>query len=158
MRSLEDNQEILQLLDNDPICQVVIATVAIANGLNVKSVQDSISISFPETLEQWLQELGWAGRAADVKARGYAFIQPSVLAAAKKQLAATSNPLPTTTKTGKKAPTKALQQAKAEVITEKVCLNAAVNRAFHNPPLDITTLECLAAQKTTPVLALHHPQ
>lgn len=91
LRSLEDNEEILRLLDEDPVCQVAIATVALANGLNVKSVLDSISITFPETVEQMCQEKGRAGRDPETAARGYVFIQPSVLAAAEKQLAGTSN-------------------------------------------------------------------
>ncbi|KAJ7601484.1 P-loop containing nucleoside triphosphate hydrolase protein [Mycena rosella] len=35
LRSTSENEEILRLLDEDPECQVVIATIAFANGLNV---------------------------------------------------------------------------------------------------------------------------
>jgi hypothetical protein len=45
LRSTEENEEILQLLDEDPECQVVIATIAFADGLNVKALLDSISLS-----------------------------------------------------------------------------------------------------------------
>ncbi|THU96621.1 hypothetical protein K435DRAFT_594534, partial [Dendrothele bispora CBS 962.96] len=38
------NTQTLNMLDNDPICQVVIATVAFANGINVRSLLDSISL------------------------------------------------------------------------------------------------------------------
>ena len=34
LRSSEDNEEILRLLEDDPLCQVVIATVAFSNWLN----------------------------------------------------------------------------------------------------------------------------
>ncbi|KAJ7025243.1 hypothetical protein C8F04DRAFT_1269359 [Mycena alexandri] len=71
-------------------------------------------------------------------------------AAAEKQLAATSDAPPTVKNTRKKAPAKPLQQAKVEVLTEKICLNAAVNRVFHNPPLEITSLDCIAAQRPLP--------
>ncbi|KAJ7025242.1 P-loop containing nucleoside triphosphate hydrolase protein [Mycena alexandri] len=73
-----DNEEILRLLDEDPVCQVAIATVALAKGLNVKSVLDSISIGFPETVEQMLQEKGRAGRDPKTVARGYVMYQPSL--------------------------------------------------------------------------------
>ncbi|KAJ6595093.1 hypothetical protein DFH09DRAFT_1305775 [Mycena vulgaris] len=41
LRSFEDNEEILRLLEEDPLCQVVIATIAFSNGLNVKALLDS---------------------------------------------------------------------------------------------------------------------
>jgi hypothetical protein len=46
LRSRADNKEILRLLDKDPECQVIIAMIAFANGLNVKSLLDSISLGF----------------------------------------------------------------------------------------------------------------
>ncbi|KAJ7017191.1 P-loop containing nucleoside triphosphate hydrolase protein, partial [Mycena alexandri] len=150
LRSVEDNAEILRLLAEDPVCQVAIATVALANGLNVKPVLDSISIGCPETLEQMLQEKGRAGRDAETAARGYVLYQPSVLAAAEKQLDATSHAAPASNTTRKKAPAKPLQQAKVEFLTEKICLNAAVNRVFENPPLNISSLDCIAAERPLP--------
>ncbi|KAJ7721770.1 hypothetical protein B0H16DRAFT_1738054 [Mycena metata] len=150
LRSVEDNEEIIRLLETDPVCQVAVATVAIANGLNIKPVLDSISIGCAETLEQVVQDKGRAGRDEGTAARGYVLYQPSVLAAAEKQLAATSNTHPTYTTTRKKASAKPLQQAKVEFLTEKICLNAAVNRVFENPPMDISNLDCIAAERPLP--------
>lgn len=87
LKTSEENEEILQLLDEDPECQVVIATIAFANGLNVKALLDSISLGFPETVDQLWQEKGRVGRNPHTAARGVVLFQPSVLAAAEKQLA-----------------------------------------------------------------------
>ncbi|KAJ7125422.1 P-loop containing nucleoside triphosphate hydrolase protein, partial [Mycena epipterygia] len=62
LRSSEDNEEILRLLDEDPSCQIVIATIAFANGLNVKALLDSLSLGFPDTVDQLWQEKGRVGR------------------------------------------------------------------------------------------------
>jgi superfamily II DNA helicase RecQ len=90
LRSSADNEEILRLLDEDPECQVVIATIAFANGLNVKSLLDSISLGFPDTVDQLWQEKGRVGRNPDTSARGVVLFQPSALTAAQKQLAGES--------------------------------------------------------------------
>jgi hypothetical protein len=52
LRSFEDNEEILKLMDEDPLCQVVIATIAFSNGLNIKALLDSISLGFPDSVDQ----------------------------------------------------------------------------------------------------------
>lgn len=86
LRSTKDNEEILRLLDEDPECQVVIATIAFANGLNVKALLDSISLGVADTVDQVVQEKGRVGRDADTAARGVVLFQPTTLAAAQKQL------------------------------------------------------------------------
>ncbi|KAJ6549531.1 P-loop containing nucleoside triphosphate hydrolase protein [Mycena vulgaris] len=88
LRSFEDNVEILQLLDEDPECQVVIATIAFANGLNATSLLDSILLGFPDTVDQLWQEKGRVGRNPETAAWGVVLFQPSSLAAAEKQIAA----------------------------------------------------------------------
>lgn len=52
LRSAEENEEILRLLDEDAECQVVIATITFANGLNVKALLDSISVGLSDTVDQ----------------------------------------------------------------------------------------------------------
>jgi ATP-dependent helicase YprA (DUF1998 family) len=78
--------KIIQLLDEDPECQVVIATIAFANGLNVKSLLDSISHSFPDTVDQLWKEKGQVGRNPEMAAWGVVLFQPSSLASAGKQM------------------------------------------------------------------------
>jgi superfamily II DNA helicase RecQ len=87
LRSAKENEEILRLLDEDPECQVVIATVAFANGLNAKSLLDSLSLGCADTVDQIVQEKGRVGRDPETAARGVVFYQPSSLLAAEKQLA-----------------------------------------------------------------------
>jgi hypothetical protein len=87
LRSCEENEETLRLLDEDPECQVVMATIAFANGLNVKALLDSISLGIPETVDQLFQEKGRVGRDPDTAARGVVLFQPTHLAAAEKQIA-----------------------------------------------------------------------
>jgi superfamily II DNA helicase RecQ len=84
---MDENEEILRLLDKDPECQVVIATIAIANGLNVKSLLDSIWLGFPDTVDQLWQEKGRVGRNRETSARVVVLFQPTALAAAEKQIA-----------------------------------------------------------------------
>ncbi|KAJ7819628.1 hypothetical protein B0H14DRAFT_3111356 [Mycena olivaceomarginata] len=58
LRSVKENEEILQLLNEDLECQVIIVTVAFANGLNAKSLLDSLSVGCADTLDQIVQEKG----------------------------------------------------------------------------------------------------
>jgi superfamily II DNA helicase RecQ len=87
--SAEYNQETLRLIDEDPYCQIIIATVALANRINARWIQDSLYFGFNSTVDLLLQGLGRAGRAEDSIAQGVTFVQPSMMAAAAKQLKGT---------------------------------------------------------------------
>ncbi|KAJ7602828.1 hypothetical protein FB45DRAFT_727105, partial [Roridomyces roridus] len=50
------NAETLRLAETDPELQVIVATVALANGINVLGIDDSISVSMPSTLSQMEQQ------------------------------------------------------------------------------------------------------
>ncbi|KAJ7772883.1 P-loop containing nucleoside triphosphate hydrolase protein [Mycena maculata] len=126
LRSSEDNEKILQLLEDEPECQIVIATIAFSNGLNVKALLDSIYLGFPDTVDQLWQEKGRVGRNPDTSARGIVLYQPSVLAAAEKQLsapAAAPSPPPQPTapsaKPKRKRKVKPMEHAEALVLVEK---------------------------------------
>ncbi|KAF8145002.1 P-loop containing nucleoside triphosphate hydrolase protein [Mycena galopus ATCC 62051] len=152
LRSFEDNEEILRLLDEDPECQVVIATVAFANGLNVKSLLDSISVGFADTVDEMWQQKGRVGRNPETAARGVVLFQPNSLAAAEKQLAVTTTAKSKRPKSAKrtKKPPKPLEHAKALLLTEKQCYIAAINRIYQNPPISTTVLDCIAAKRRLP--------
>lgn len=90
LRSSEDNEKILRLLDEDPRCQVVIATVAFSNGLNVKSLLDSVCLGMPDTVDEAWQDIGRVGRDPETAARGVILYQPSALAQAEKQVSGMS--------------------------------------------------------------------
>ncbi|KAJ7686951.1 hypothetical protein B0H17DRAFT_1203965 [Mycena rosella] len=132
LRSTSENEEILRLLDEDPECQVVIATIAFANGLNVKSLLDSISLGFPDTVDQLWQEKGH------------------------KQLEAPSTTDSCATKHTKapksksQSKSKPLEHAKALLLTEVECYNSTINRIYQNPPLKTSTLDCIAAGRRLP--------
>ncbi|KAJ7309483.1 hypothetical protein DFH08DRAFT_974731 [Mycena albidolilacea] len=153
LRSAKENEEILRLLDEDPECQVIFATVAFANGLNAKSLLDSLSVGCADTVDQIVQEKGWVGRDLETAARGVVFYQPCSLTAAETQLAgssavASSRAKKTTSKRTKKP--KPLEHAKVLLLTEKHCYNACLNRIYQNPPLKITTLDCITAKRRYP--------
>ena len=82
----EYNHETLRLLDEDLQLVVVVATVAFTNGINVRSLVDSISIGCADTLNAILQQMGRVGRAEGVVARAYVLIQKGALKKAKEAL------------------------------------------------------------------------
>ncbi|KAF8193978.1 P-loop containing nucleoside triphosphate hydrolase protein [Mycena galopus ATCC 62051] len=152
LRSLDDNKEILRLIDEDPECQVIISTIAFAQGMNSSELLDSYAFPMPDEVDQMLQQLGRAGRKKDVSARGVVFVQSSTLSAAEKQLAGPSEPAPptNTTKSKRKKKTKPLEHAEVLLLTEKHCYNAALNRIYQNPPVKTSTLDCIAANRPLP--------
>lgn len=81
----EENEQTVQLMRDDPRCQIVIATIAFAQGFNVKSLLDSIQLGIATTLNQILQEEGRAGRSGAL-ARGLVLVQPKAIIAAEKYL------------------------------------------------------------------------
>ncbi|KAJ7868244.1 hypothetical protein B0H14DRAFT_2300913, partial [Mycena olivaceomarginata] len=54
----EENEETVAMLHDDPLCQVVVATVACGQGFNVKSLLDSISLGVPKSVAQTIQQGG----------------------------------------------------------------------------------------------------
>jgi hypothetical protein len=129
--------------------------VAFANGLNTKSLLDSLSVGCADTVDQIVQEKGRVGRDLETAARGVVFYQPSSLIAAEQQLTGKFSYIrrvmmfvlthvrgPSTTstmaqpKSAKKATPKRtkkpkpLEHAKAQLLAEKHCYNACLNRIF----------------------------
>ncbi|THU76266.1 hypothetical protein K435DRAFT_569572, partial [Dendrothele bispora CBS 962.96] len=58
----EYNRETFGLVDSYPELQIVIATVGFSQGINCKMILDSISWSFPSTLDEFVQAQGRNGR------------------------------------------------------------------------------------------------
>jgi superfamily II DNA helicase RecQ len=54
----EYNEETICLIDNDPHCQIIICMIAFSNGINAKSILDSISLGFGDTLDNEVQKAG----------------------------------------------------------------------------------------------------
>ena len=85
----EYNEETIRLIETDPRCQIVIATVAFSNGLNATTLLDSLSLDFAATLNEAWQEKGRVGRNRDTIGRGVIFAHRSIIKAAEKYLAGT---------------------------------------------------------------------
>ncbi|KAF8146061.1 P-loop containing nucleoside triphosphate hydrolase protein, partial [Mycena galopus ATCC 62051] len=56
------NSETLRLMETDSHLQIIIATVALANGVHCSTIQDVLSIGMPKTLSQTEQQGGRAAR------------------------------------------------------------------------------------------------
>ncbi|KAK0214628.1 hypothetical protein EDD85DRAFT_798912 [Armillaria nabsnona] len=130
----------LRLLNEDPYCQIVIATIAFANGINVKTLLDSITIRWSDTLAITWQEKGRVGRDDKSDSRGICLVPKSTFKTAENHL--NGNP--------SKSSKQQTDDAAARVLTEKHCLIAAVNRKFKNPPPEISTLDCIEAKRRLP--------
>lgn len=73
------NKKTIELLETDPRLQIVISTVAFSNGLNAKSLLNSLSLGFGSTFKESWQEKGHVGRNPDTIRRGIIFLHRQVL-------------------------------------------------------------------------------
>ncbi|KAF9024018.1 hypothetical protein BDZ89DRAFT_1189309 [Hymenopellis radicata] len=136
------NRKTLELLDTDLYCRIVIGTVALANGINTRTLTIAILLGFPETINEAVQRMGHIGRVRSMLTHAITLIQPRQITASQKQL--TSPVAPTNVKAGKHK-TKRIEDAKTRVLTERVCIVAAFNREYENSPLAISLLDCRQA-------------
>jgi superfamily II DNA helicase RecQ len=81
------NSETLRLMETDSHLQIIIATVALANGVHCSTIQDVLSIGMPKTLSQTEQQGGRAARLPDATGRSVIFVQKSDITQAKKFIA-----------------------------------------------------------------------
>jgi superfamily II DNA helicase RecQ len=129
------NIETLALLESDPLLQVVIGTIAAANGLNVRTLLDSFALEMSKTLDMALQQAGRAGRVESVLSRAMVLVSQATITAAEKQLGSTYNLITNYSvayycaayvpkRTSKKRPTKpakveTMEPARAQILAEK---------------------------------------
>jgi superfamily II DNA helicase RecQ len=78
------NSETLSLMESDPQLQVIIATVALANGVHSSKIDDSLSLGMPSTLSQMEQQAGRASRPPEATGRAVIFVQKSDVTKARK--------------------------------------------------------------------------
>ncbi|KAF5361319.1 hypothetical protein D9758_010249 [Tetrapyrgos nigripes] len=83
----EFNQETIAVMENDPRFMIIVSTVALSLGINMKTIVDNIGIDIPKTPEGWVQEKGRAGRNQSLLVRGISFISKNTIAAARKVVA-----------------------------------------------------------------------
>lgn len=80
------NQQTLLLLDNDPMTLIVITSVTFTNGINIRSLLDSISITFPKTLDQAWQQEGHVRRNKEDMCRGIILVLKTDFSKAEKTI------------------------------------------------------------------------
>ncbi|KAJ7886282.1 hypothetical protein B0H13DRAFT_1562878, partial [Mycena leptocephala] len=54
----EYNEETICLIQEDPGCQIILATIAFSNGINARTLLDSITLAFSSTIDILSQEKG----------------------------------------------------------------------------------------------------
>ena len=85
------NKQTIELLETEPCLQIVISTVAFSNGLNAKSLLDSLSLGFGLTFNESWQEKGCIGRDPKTTGRGIIFAHRSVIKEAESYLTCKSS-------------------------------------------------------------------
>jgi hypothetical protein len=80
------NRDTFRLIETDPQLQIVIATVGFSQGINCRTILDSISWGFPMTLDEVWQAKGRAGWSLGVICRGIAIFTPQALKAAQEYI------------------------------------------------------------------------
>ncbi|KAJ7602745.1 P-loop containing nucleoside triphosphate hydrolase protein [Mycena polygramma] len=145
----DENEETVRLIRDDPLCQVVVATVAFGQGFNIKTLLDSVSLGVPKTVAQTLQQGGRVGRDPSTTGRAVVLAQASAYTAAGKYLKArassTSNP--TSKKQSKSLTT--MNNEKALMLTTKQCLHVFFNRLYGNDTPG-ALLDCIALPRRLP--------
>ncbi|KAJ7290665.1 P-loop containing nucleoside triphosphate hydrolase protein [Mycena rebaudengoi] len=124
----EENEETVALIRDDPLCQVVVATVAFGQGFNVKTLLDSIQLGVAKTVDQTLQQGGRVGRDLSTIGRAVVLAQASAYKSARTFLA--NGESPTTNKNSKSLTQ--MNHEKALMLTEEGCLIALFNKMYGN--------------------------
>ncbi|KAF9066188.1 P-loop containing nucleoside triphosphate hydrolase protein [Rhodocollybia butyracea] len=158
------NQQTFDLIDTDPYLQVVIGTPAIRQGINRRSILDSIFFRFPALLDDFVQGAGRAGQGLDLRCRAVALLPVKTLKVARETLdgllslrfsnnSSTQSSLGVnkstqtakkSTKSTKKIP-EIMDEAVASFLTEELCLTANLNQHYGNPPEETSHLDCRGA-------------
>ncbi|KAK7028215.1 ATP-dependent DNA helicase [Paramarasmius palmivorus] len=149
--SNEYNRRTIELIDLDPFLQLVIATVGFANGINCRSILDSISWNFPADLDTFWQQKGRCRDIVDAISRGVAIVLPKVLKRADavaevyNSTGSVTVTTPLTMLRSSKKKTKqdtVMDEGKALILAERHCLTAIINTYYKNEPLETSQLSC----------------
>ncbi|KAE9401679.1 hypothetical protein BT96DRAFT_937720 [Gymnopus androsaceus JB14] len=150
------NKKTIELIDTDPQCQVVIATKALSLGIHVEELRDSIAVGTADTQDNGKQDAEHAGRKEGVIAHRIIFttttelnkVRKIVEASGEVSVAAISK-VKQTTKT-KKETKNPLDPAKVVFLAETVCQVACENIIYDNPPLELSRMDCIQAERLVP--------
>ncbi|KAJ7725279.1 P-loop containing nucleoside triphosphate hydrolase protein [Mycena maculata] len=135
----EENEKTVALMRDDPMCQIIVATVAFGQGFNVKSLLDSVQLGVAKTVEQTNQQAGRVGRDPFTTGRAVVLVQASAYKSAEKFLAKGKNSKSLTT----------MNNEKAMMLTTKTCLIAFFNKLYANSTPG-STLDCIALPRCLP--------
>ncbi|KAF9528831.1 P-loop containing nucleoside triphosphate hydrolase protein [Crepidotus variabilis] len=80
------NQQTLDLFANDPDCSTIVATIAFGLGMNIRNITDSVNLGLPSSLSTLVQQNGRAGRDFSICARGWTYIESSILSSIRNNL------------------------------------------------------------------------
>ncbi|KAF8063645.1 hypothetical protein FPV67DRAFT_1672655 [Lyophyllum atratum] len=140
---------------------LIIATIAFAQGFNIKPLLDSIQLGVPSSMNQLVQQEGRIGRDGVSLSRGVVLAQSKAIESAERYMRAhfpsemppplldenVSKPKsrPTKSKTSKISQ---MDHSKARLLVERDCLIVRRNIIYQNPPLERTSLDCIEANRT----------
>ncbi|KAL0061594.1 hypothetical protein AAF712_011563 [Marasmius tenuissimus] len=143
------NHDTLELMDDDPYLQVIIATIGFANGINRLAIQDCVSWRLPMTLDLLIQQLGRGGRSADIICRGIALAPVDDIKRARAMTTGhdVGAAAGKSKRSKKKKDVPTLDDGKAQLLAEEVCLTGACNRYYQNPPVESSLLSCHEANR-----------
>ncbi|KAJ7113607.1 P-loop containing nucleoside triphosphate hydrolase protein, partial [Mycena epipterygia] len=145
----DENEKTVALMRDDPMCQIIVATVAFGQGFNVKSLLDSIQLGVPKTVPQALQQGGRVGRDSSTTGRAVILAQATAYKSAHKYLARgkSNGSSRAPAKTTKSLTT--MNNEKAVMLTTKRCLIAYFNKVFGNSTAG-SHLDCIALPRRLP--------
>ena len=86
LTSQEYNACMLSLFEDNADTSVIVATIAFGMGMNIRNVTDSVNLGLPDTLATLHQQNGRASRNFSIEARGWTYIESSILAAVRDEL------------------------------------------------------------------------
>ncbi|THH16900.1 hypothetical protein EUX98_g9228 [Antrodiella citrinella] len=81
----EVNRQTIHSFDNDPDTFVIVATVKLALGVDVRAAKVCINLGLPETVEQDTQQKGRAGRDRTIDAVGITYVEKGYASAIRKE-------------------------------------------------------------------------
>ncbi|KAF7328233.1 ATP-dependent DNA helicase RecQ [Mycena venus] len=143
----DENEKTVALMRDNPMCQIIVATVAFGQGFNIKTLLDSIQVGLPRSVPQTLQQAGRVGRDPSTIGRAVVLVQASAYASAEKFLARGAPASRAPAKTSKNLTT--MNNEKALMLTAKGCLIAFFNKLFGNTG-EGSEVDCIALPRRLP--------
>ncbi|KAJ7212698.1 P-loop containing nucleoside triphosphate hydrolase protein [Mycena pura] len=125
----DENEKTVALMRDDPMCQIIVATVAFGQGFNLKSLLDSIMLGVPKTVSQTTQDAGRVGRDLATTGRAILLVQSAAEKSAERFLANLGSA--SRAPKNNKALT-SMNNEKALMISTTRCLNAFFNKLYGN--------------------------